>query len=68
MQGRLAAGERNAEGAELLQFFEPFFEKLDRHRIARLIELGAVTARQVAPPDHNHLRQKWAVSETGKEA
>ena len=68
MQRWLAAGERDSEGAKFLQFFESFLENLERHRIARLIELGTVAAGQVAAPDHNHLGEKGAVAETGKDA
>ena len=63
---RLAAGERDAESAEVFQFFETFFEHLDWHRFARLIELGAIAAGKIAAADNDHLRQKRAVAETGK--
>ncbi len=68
MQGRLAASERDAEGAEVLQFFETRFEHLERHRFARLVELRAVAAGEIAAPDDDHLREKRAVAETGKNA
>jgi hypothetical protein len=68
MQRWLTASERDSEGAKFLQFFESFLENLEGNRIARLIELGTVAAGQVAAPDHNHLGEKGAVAETGKDA
>jgi hypothetical protein len=41
---------------------------LHRHRIARLIVLGAVAAGKVTAADYHHLGKKGAVTEPGKNA
>ncbi len=66
MQGRLAAGERDAKRAEFLELAEALFQDFNRHRLARLVVFGTVAAGQIAAADHDHLREQRAVAQTGK--
>ena len=55
MHGRLAAGEVNREGAELLGAFCAVLQVLDRDWIAYLVVFVAIPAAQIALPRHYQL-------------